>query len=118
MKLCSPALLYLVVSIITLLLMIVVKFNALSIIYKLIFIAFWTYILNFICSKGYNNISWILVLLPYLFILLMFAMFSTGLGNSQSQQQQPSQQQQQNGSNQQIPTSNMMLVDNYSSLNQ
>jgi len=38
---------------------------------KVIFILIWTWFLNFLCSKGYQSISWFLVLIPYIFIILM-----------------------------------------------
>ena len=37
---------------------------------KLIFILFWTWILNLICKDGYEVISWILVFLPFIAIFL------------------------------------------------
>ena len=32
----------------------------------------WTWVLNYICSKGHTGVSWFLVLLPYLFLFLAF----------------------------------------------
>jgi hypothetical protein len=37
---------------------------------KLIYILFWTWILNLICKDGHTEISWLLVLLPWIFILV------------------------------------------------
>jgi len=45
-----------------------------SLITKGIFIAAWTWFLNFLCSKGYKGISWFLVLLPFLLMLGVFVM--------------------------------------------
>ena len=89
--LCTPAFLYFVISIIGL---IVVVFQLISnnnplglgsfsshrvpnltlmIIVKLIYILFWTWILNLICKNGYSSVSWLLVLIPFfLFFSLMF----------------------------------------------
>ena len=43
---------------------------------KFVYILFWTWILNIICREGFEGISWVLVLLPYIlmlvFILTMF----------------------------------------------
>jgi hypothetical protein len=43
---------------------------------KFIYIVFWTWLLNIICREGYEGISWVLVILPYIlmfiFILGMF----------------------------------------------
>ena len=41
---------------------------------KIMYILFWTWILNFICKSGYTSISWLLVLIPLLlqFLFLLF----------------------------------------------
>jgi len=43
---------------------------------KFVYVIFWTWLLNIICREGYEGISWVLVLLPYMlmfiFILAMF----------------------------------------------
>lgn len=43
---------------------------------KIIYILFWTWILNLICKDGHTGIAWFLVLLPFilLFILISMAM--------------------------------------------
>jgi hypothetical protein len=33
---------------------------------KIIYILFWTWILQLICKEGYSNLSWFLVLFPFL----------------------------------------------------
>lgn len=45
---------------------------------NVIFILFWTWLLNFICSAGYTKVSWFLVLFPYLclFIFIVFAIWT------------------------------------------
>lgn len=47
---------------------------------KILYILFWTWVLNFICELGAPQISWILVLFPFVlfFILLASIMFSNG----------------------------------------
>jgi len=40
---------------------------------KVIYVLFWTWILNIICKSGYETVSWILVLVPYIFMFLMIA---------------------------------------------
>jgi len=71
-NLCTPAKLYLALSVIALIFVAINSFSFITIIIKVIFIALWTFILNWICSKGYTTISWILVLLPYVLFILMF----------------------------------------------
>ncbi len=39
--------------------------------FKIMYIIFWTWILNLICRDGYKNIAWLLVLFP---ILLLFVL--------------------------------------------
>lgn len=93
--LCSPAILYLAISLITLLIMFYNnRFNVdvyclgdfackttISVytifIVKLVAILFWTWILNIICHNGSTPIAWFLVLLPYLIflILVLYLMF-------------------------------------------
>ena len=44
---------------------------------KLIWVVFWTWVLNLICKSGHTNISWFLLLLPYisLFLILLLILF-------------------------------------------
>jgi len=65
MKLCAPAILYLVLSIIALIFNFQCSIS--SVLLHVVFIGIWTFILNWICKKGYKEVSWLLVLLPYLF---------------------------------------------------
>ena len=37
---------------------------------KIIYILFWTWVLNLICKDGYTSVSWFLVLIPF---ILLFA---------------------------------------------
>jgi hypothetical protein len=41
---------------------------------KLIYILFWTWILNLICKDGHTAISWLLVLLPWIMLLVLIGM--------------------------------------------
>jgi hypothetical protein len=70
MKLCTPAVLYLVLAIIALIFNI--QYSFLSIFLHVIFIGLWTFILNWICKKGFVWISWVLVVLPYLYAALVW----------------------------------------------
>lgn len=64
--LCTPAMIYFVISIITLVISIFSNFNIMSTVIKGIFIMLWSWFLNFLCSKGYTIVSWILVIVPFL----------------------------------------------------
>jgi hypothetical protein len=95
-SLCAPAHLYFVISIIGL---IIIAFqnlgntskytigtfstlvpNTLFIFFmKLLYIAFWTWVLNYLCQSGYSSISWFLFLIPFiLFFVLIGVMLITG----------------------------------------
>ncbi len=96
--LCKPAYVYLVISVIaTVVLMIQNSGNsnrycagsfecsvpntAMVFIVKFLYIGFWTFVLNAICRAGYKNLSWFLVLLPFIlfFILIGMAMLKQGV---------------------------------------
>lgn len=90
---CMPAFVYFVLSFTTLFVMIlqnlgnpnsycigrfscnVTDVNMLFVM-KFVYVIFWTWLLNIICREGYEGISWVLVILPYIlmfiFILALF----------------------------------------------
>jgi len=87
-ELCTPAMLYFVISMIALVIVLMqnlgntnsyhvgsfscrVPNTAIVFIVKLIYILFWTYVLNLICRDGHVGISWLLVLLPWLLLFVM-----------------------------------------------
>jgi len=72
--LCPPAMLYLVLSLVSTLGMVVNSFSLLSILFKVVFVLMWTWILNFICLKGYGMVSWFLVLFPFIMVFLFMFM--------------------------------------------
>jgi hypothetical protein len=95
-ELCSPAALYFIMSIFSLLMILFqnlgnsnsyhmgnfscrVPSTTLIFIIKLIYILFWTWILNLICKDGHTGISWLLVLFPFIlfFILIGIIMINT-----------------------------------------
>ena len=89
--LCTPALLYFSISIIALLVVLLqnlghsnsyhvgsfscrVPSTASVFIVKLIYVLFWTYVLNLICKDGHVGVSWLLVLLPWLLLFVMIGL--------------------------------------------
>jgi hypothetical protein len=87
-ELCTPAMIYFVISVITLVMVLLqnlgnqnsynvgsfscrVPNTALVFIIKLIYILFWTWVLNLICKDGHTTISWLLVLLPWIMLFVM-----------------------------------------------
>jgi len=90
-ELCKPALVYFVISFISLGLILFqnlgnensyhvgtfscrVPNTAIVFIIKFIYILFWTWVLNLICKDGYTNISWLLVLLPYILLFVIIGL--------------------------------------------
>ena len=72
-KLCTPAKIYFGIAVIA---TIIALFNGVSLMMaftKIVFAFIWTFVLGWLCDKGYSSISWFLVLLPYIVIAL--AMF-------------------------------------------
>ena len=67
-NLCTPSLIYFVISIIYLIINSFKKFNVMFIIFNIIIIVVWSLFLNFLCSMGYSAISWLILILPFLFI--------------------------------------------------
>jgi len=87
-ELCTPAMIYFVISVIALAMVLLqnlgnqnsynvgsfscrVPNTALVFIIKLIYILFWTWVLNLICKDGHTTISWLLVLLPWIMLFVM-----------------------------------------------
>lgn len=86
--LCTPAFLYFVVSMISLVIVFIQNIgnqnsyhignfscrvpNTLFVFFiKLIYILFWTWVLNLICKDGHVGISWLLVLLPWILLFVI-----------------------------------------------
>lgn len=48
---------------------------------KIIYILFWTWILNLICKDGHKEIAWFLVLIPFilLFVIMGLVMVNPGI---------------------------------------
>lgn len=94
-ELCTPSLVYFAISMLGLFIAVMqnlgntkkytlgsfscaVSSTALIFLIKVSYIFFWTWILNLICKDGYTNVSWFLVLFPFvlLFVLLGMLMIS------------------------------------------
>ena len=64
-KLCTPAYIYFVVSIIYLLIKNITNFNISSLVINIIIIMLWSYLLNFLCGMGYAIIAWLILIFPF-----------------------------------------------------
>jgi hypothetical protein len=69
-KLCTPAKIYFAIAFISTIMSLFYGATIMSSFWKLAFAAVWTFILGWLCKKGYRTISWFLVALPYVFLLL------------------------------------------------
>ena len=87
-ELCTPAMIYFVISITSLIMVLFqnlgnsnsynigsfscrVPNTALVFVAELIYVLFWTYVLNLICKDGHTSLSWLLVLLPWMLLFVM-----------------------------------------------
>lgn len=73
-QLCTPSLIYLILSIVSVISMIISGNIGWLLIVKVLFMAFWTWILNLICKAGYEVVSWILVIVPIIIMLIIVSM--------------------------------------------
>jgi hypothetical protein len=90
-ELCTPALIYFIISIVSLFMLILqnltdnnvyyvgtfscnVSNTAAIFIIKLLYILFWTYVLNLICKDGHSSISWLLVLFPFILLFVIIGL--------------------------------------------
>lgn len=71
-QLCTPAKIYFAIAIFSILIGLFSGFHFMAVLGKLVFAVIYTYILGWLCSKGYKSLSWFLVLLPYVLILFTF----------------------------------------------
>ena len=87
-QLCTPAYIYFAISMVGIILSVMqnigddkvyrvgyysadVPSNFLIFAIKIIYILFWTWILNLICKDGHREIAWFLVLIPFILIFVL-----------------------------------------------
>jgi predicted PurR-regulated permease PerM len=71
-QLCTPARIYFILAIISSIFALFHGIKIITVFINLIIAFIWTYLLSWICKKGYKTISWVLVLFPYLVMFLAF----------------------------------------------
>ena len=77
MQLCTPAMIYLVLSCFSLVISAINSMNPASILIQLIFTGAWTWIMNYLCKKGYAILSWFLLFFPFLVgVFVVISLFS------------------------------------------
>lgn len=73
MLLCTPALIYLILGILGIVIYFFTMQNTLlSVAFQIGFVLAWTWFLNYLCRSGLSMLSWVLVLLPLLSIFVMY----------------------------------------------
>jgi|UniRef100_A0A6C0D856 hypothetical protein len=90
-ELCTPAYIYFAISMVGIILSVIqnigddtvykvgsysadVPSNFLIFAVKIIYILFWTWILNLICKDGHREIAWFLVLIPFILIFVLIGL--------------------------------------------
>lgn len=74
-SLCTPAKIYLILAITVFIHSLFYTIKLFDIIWQLIFIPAWTLLLNWLCSKGYTFVSWLILLWPIIFIVIFVGIF-------------------------------------------
>jgi hypothetical protein len=77
--LCNPAKLYIVLAVLTFFIGIFNGIGIMILLVNLFFAFIWTYILNWLCKKGYQYFSWFIVLFPYIILLIVLMGVKTPL---------------------------------------
>tara|TARA_X000000368_G_scaffold395198_1_gene362454 strand:+ start:410 stop:748 length:339 start_codon:yes stop_codon:yes gene_type:complete len=90
-NLCSPAFVYLLLSVLAFVVVAIQNFGNTNsfclgpynclvpntffiFLFEALYILFWTFILNSLCKAGYKEISWLLVLLPLILFFVILAL--------------------------------------------
>jgi len=87
-SLCTPAMVYLVFSVISILFMLG-QASIISMVVKVFFVGVWTWFLNFLCNKNLKGVAWFLVILPFIFIVLILLFAADLIANMGAQAAQP-----------------------------
>jgi hypothetical protein len=97
-SLCTPAFIFFIISVISLFVMIFdnientnsycignvscnVPNTSMIFIAEIVFLVFWTWLLNFLCSRGYPGVSWFILLLPYILLFFVFLLTASDIRN-------------------------------------
>ena len=87
---CTPAYFYFIISIIAILIMSIQNYGNTNVyclgdytcdvtstflifVIKVLYVLFWTWILNLLCKNGYESVSWFIFLRPYVIMFITIA---------------------------------------------
>lgn len=91
-KLCTPSTIYFVISAIALVLLGIQNLNGndntlcigtyncsiasktMVLAFNAIYVLFWTFVLDLFCKAGYKELSWFIVLIPFILIFVFFGL--------------------------------------------
>jgi hypothetical protein len=90
-NLCTPSYLYLIISIVMLVVMAIQNMGSVNVyclgsyscdvssvylifMIKIIYVLFWTWILNLMCRSGATGVAWFFFLLPFILLFIMIAL--------------------------------------------
>jgi hypothetical protein len=51
-------------------------------IFEILFLVFWTWLLNFICSRGYSGVAWFILLFPYILLFMVVLLVASEIKNT------------------------------------
>jgi H+/Cl- antiporter ClcA len=108
-QLCTPSLVYFVISVVGMVVSIFqnmgnktkyclgsfacnVPSTIAVFIVKIVCILFWARDINLMCKDGHSNIAWFLVLLPFIFLFIIFALVSMYQGENKKKNQKQKKQ--------------------------
>jgi len=97
-KLCSPAKLYLFLSLLVIISLLFQNMNnkkmlcvgnfecysqnkGMLLFVKILYVAFWTFVLNLMCKGGYSSFAWFLVGFPLVLFFVLIALYMLTKGN-------------------------------------
>lgn len=97
-RLCTPALVYIIISSIAIIIMFFQNYGNRNIyclgsyncdvssvttifIIKILYVLLWTWILSLMCGAGYKNVAWLIILFPFILFFILIALLFTGLIN-------------------------------------
>jgi hypothetical protein len=71
-SLCLPSKIYLGLAILSIVFSLIISIETVyAAIIHFLFAVFWTWVLNLICKSGFSIVSWILVLVPIIFYIIL-----------------------------------------------
>ncbi len=70
-SLCTPAKIYFILAIVYFIFAVVKRVHFMTSVINLLFAFAWTYLLSWLCKKGWSKLSWAILLFPYILIMLV-----------------------------------------------